>query len=162
MTKVWNIGLALCLAVLGVYWAKAQDMAESAALSSQSARAAQGAKAPSVATPGPGKQGASPHLFAQDGPPPDEQNRKEFEQNAGEKAGKLLLRSAPNGADVFINHRIVGRTPLLLIIEPGKYEIDMRGPRGESGHAVVGLMPKETQTVAINLTQRYPSAVSIR
>ena len=157
----WNNGLLLSLLLLGASWTQAQTMAESAAASSQSGMAGQGGKA-SLVMPDPQKQAKSPHLFAENGPPPDEVNRKEFEQNAGEKAGRLLLRSAPSGADVFINDRIVGRTPLFMIIAPGKYKVDMRGPRGDHGHAVVGLMPKETQTVVINLSQRYPSAVSIR
>ena len=96
------------------------------------------------------------------GPSPEEVNRKSFEDRAGEAAGKLLLRSVPNGAEVFVNDLLVGRTPLLMIMAPGKYEIDMRGPRQESGHRTAGVMPKETETIAINLSQRYPAKISTR
>jgi hypothetical protein len=92
----------------------------------------------------------------------DEKNRQDFADNAGEKAGKLLLRSVPSGAEIFINDLFVGRTPQLMVIAPGKYNIDMRGPRQESEHSTVGVMPKETQTVLVRLNQKYPASVPIR
>jgi PEGA domain-containing protein len=159
--KTWKNGLLMSVLLLGAHYAQAQTMTESAVISSNSSIAAQGAKAPSLPTPNPAKQSSSPHLVARNGPPPQEINRKEFEDNAGEKGGKLLLRSVPSGADIFIDGLIVGRTPLLMIIAPGKYKIDMRGSRDDWGHASVGLMPKETQTVVINLSERYPTGVSI-
>jgi hypothetical protein len=174
---------------LGVHSAQAQDIAESAAMNSHSSIAAHSAKAasakipsstkqapstsnssiathspkaPFITTVSPANQSPSSFLVARSGPPLDAVNRKDFEDNAGKEAGKLLLRSTPSGAEVFINDRLVGRTPLLMLIAPGKYEIDMRGPRQESGHTTVGLMPKETQIVAIRLNQRYPTNISIR
>lgn len=98
-------------------------------------------------------------LIARKGPPPDEVNRKKLEENAGPNGGKLLLRSIPSGADVFINGRLIGQTPMLMVVPPGKYKIDMRGARQESGTETVGLIPKGTQTVVIALKQRYPSQV---
>jgi hypothetical protein len=100
--------------------------------------------------------------MARTGPSPEEVNRKGFEDNAGQTAGKLLLRSVPSGADIFVNDLLVGHTPLLMVIAPGKYEIEMRGPRQESGHSTAGVMPKETETVVINLNQRYPAKISTR
>jgi hypothetical protein len=47
-----------------------------------------------------------------------------------------------------------------MVVAPGRYKIDLRGPREESGHQTVGVMPKETETVVINLNQRYPGVVS--
>ena len=161
MNRAWMNGLMMSVLLLGAHCAQAQTMTESAAISSNSAIAAQGAKAPSLPTPSAGNQSSSPHLVARNGPPPQELNRKEFEDNAGEKAGKLLLRSVPSGADIFIDGLIVGRTPLLMIVAPGKYKIDMRGTREDWGHANVGLMPKETQTVVVNLNQKYPARISI-
>lgn len=140
--------------------AKVQDIAESAMATSHSTVAASGMKP--FTTPGPAPQSTSAHLMARMGPPADEVNRKDFEDNAGENAGKLLLRSAPSGAQIFVNDLLVGRTPLLMVVAPGKYKIEMRGARQESGHSSVGVMPKETQTVVINLSQRYPSTVSVR
>jgi len=140
---------------------RAQALAESAATASQSAITSRSAKPPSVATASPAKQSTSPHLTARSGPSPEEVNRRGFEDNAGQEAGKLLLRSMPSGAEIFINDVPVGQTPLLMIIAPGKYKIDMRGPRQESGHSTVGVMSKETQTVVINLNQRYPASIAI-
>lgn len=105
----------------------------------------------------PGKSAA--FMIARKGPPPEEVNRKKLEENAGPNGGKLLLRSVPSGADVFVNGRLIGQTPMLVVVAPGRYKIEMRGPRQESGMETVGLIPKATQTVVIQLKQRYPSQV---
>ncbi len=104
----------------------------------------------------------SAHLVAPDGPPPEEVNRKALEENAGPDAGKLLLRSTPGGAQVFINGAYVGKAPMLLIVPPGKYTVEMRGARAETGSKIVGLLANQTQTVAMTLRQLYPSSVSMK
>lgn len=171
MQDVWK-NVLLGLLVVCVPGAHAQTPGGSAVTASSSGMSAQGAKAPTFTLASPAKPGAplpssaklaaSPHILGRSGPPPDEVNRKEFEDRAGEQGGKLLLRSVPSGADIFINDLLVGRTPLLIAMAPGPYKIDMRGARDDSGHANVGVMPKATRTVAINLEQRYPSRISIR
>jgi hypothetical protein len=150
----------LGLFCLGAQCAGAQALSESAVMTSQTAITAKTSKSAQVSSPE--KQGASPHLLEQTGPPADQKNRQDFEANAGDKAGKLLLRSVPTGAEIFIDNLLVGRTPLLIVLAPGKYAIDMRGPRQESQHSTVGVLPKETQTIVIRLTQRYPATVAIR
>lgn len=104
----------------------------------------------------------SAHIVAPDGPPPEETNRKALEENAGPDAGKLLLRSTPAGAQVFINGAYVGKAPMLLIVPPGKYTVEMRGARAETGSKIVGLLANQTQTVAMTLKQLYPSSVSMK
>jgi hypothetical protein len=114
------------------------------------------------AAPVSSRKGAGSLLIAPSGPPPDEVNRKKFEENAGKDAGKILFRSDPSGASIFLNHLLVGNTPLLLFLAPGKYEVEMRGARQDSGHRVVAVTPKRTQKIVIDLNQRYPSSVSLR
>jgi len=162
MRRTCETAVLVALLALAAYTSRAQDIAESAAVTSHSSTIANTAKVPSHATAKPEKEIPSPHLTVPTGPSPEEVNRKSFEGRAGETAGKLLLRSVPSGAEVFVNDLPVGRTPLLMIIAPGKYEIDMRGPRQESGHMTAGVMPKETETIAINLSQRYPAKISTR
>jgi len=112
---------------------------------------------------GPAKSsGGSQHLIAPDGPPPEEVNRKALEDKAGPDAGKLLLRSTPGGAQVFINGAYVGKAPMLLIVPPGKYKVEMRGGRLETGSQTVGLLANQTQQVAMTLRQLYPSSVSMK
>lgn len=159
--------LCRALAILGLLGfgavtAQAQAMAESGTLTSSSAVAAHSAKTASTTTPTPAVQSSSPHLLTRTGPPPSELNRKDFEDNAGENAGRVLFRSVPESAEIFINDLVVGRTPLLLVIAPGKYKVEMRGLRVETGRTTLGVLPKETQTVVISLKQRYPASVSIR
>ena len=106
--------------------------------------------------------GESAHIIAPDGPPPEEVNRKALEANAGPDAGKLLLRSTPSGAQVFINGAYVGKAPMLLIVPPGEYKVEMRGGRLETGSQIVGLLANQTQQVAMTLKQLYPSQVPMK
>jgi PEGA domain len=112
-----------------------------------------------AASPKPNPGGS---LIVPSGPAPAEVNRKNFEINAGRDAGRVLFRSDPSDAEVFVNHLLVGHTPLLMFLAPGEYGLDMEGPRQETGHRTLGVMPKETQTVLIDLNQRYPATVSLR
>jgi hypothetical protein len=152
----------LGLLVGGTHDAKAQEMTGAASTYSNSGITAQSANTVAPTLASPAKRSSSPHLLEQTGPPVSEINRKDIEDNAGENAGKLMLRSVPSGAEIFINDLLVGRTPLLLVVAPGKYRVAMRGPRAESGQATIGVLPKETQSVVIKLTQRYPANVSTR
>ncbi len=164
--------LLLGVLVVRVQTAQAQTAANSTVTASSLRMSQQAAKATTftssspakknVLPPSSAKQISSPHLLERDGPPLDVVNRKEFEDNAGDKSGKLFLRSVPSGADIFVNDLLVGRTPLLMIIAPGPYKIEMRGTRDDSGNANVGVIPKETRTVEIDLKQRYPSSISLR
>lgn len=115
----------------------------------------------SVAWPVSSDQHRSGTLIAPAGPPPDEINRKHFEQSAGPDAGEVLFRSVPNGAAVFIDDMLVGNTPVLIFLAPGKYDVGMRASRQQSGHRTLAVMPKETQMVRIDLSQQYPSRVSL-
>jgi len=172
MRQICKNLLILGVLVVGVPCAQAQTAAALIAPVSSLRMAPQSSKGPTFNLSSPPKPSptpsnsakptASPHLIASDGPPPDVVNRKEFEDNAGEKAGKLLLRSVPTGADVFVNGLLVGQTPQLIVIAPGAYKVEMRGGRDDSGRATVGVKPKETSTVAIELKQRYPSSISLR
>jgi hypothetical protein len=116
---------------------------------------------PLMASP-PKSTGESAHIIAPDGPPPEEVNRKALEANAGPDAGKLLLRSTPSGAQVFINGAYVGKAPMLLIVPPGEYKVEMRGGRLETGSQIVGLLANQTQQVAMTLKQLYPSQVPMK
>ena len=115
----------------------------------------------SSATP-PQGQSKSPHIADPGGPSADELNRKALEPRAGSSGGELLLRSLPDRAQVFVNGAYVGRTPLLLIVAPGKYNIEMRGQRESTGKRTVELAAKETQEIGLTLTPRYPNHVATR
>ncbi len=89
-------------------------------------------------------------------------NRLVLEQRAGKNAGKLLLRSLPTGAQVWIDRKRIGSTPLLLILAPGKYKVKMEGSRKAFAQKEVDLQPQERQEVVLNLEQRYPSSLRLR
>jgi hypothetical protein len=89
-------------------------------------------------------------------------NRKALETGAGKDAAKLMLRSEPNRASVRIDGKPVGQTPLLLIVHPGVYKVEMEGLSTELGRRQVDLLPKETREVVLTLEPRYPTQVQLR
>jgi hypothetical protein len=146
-----------------------QAVAETAGATSVSASVASSIKAPSMPKfPGTGSgasssaasASSSPHLVASPGPPAEETNRKSLEATAGKDAGKILLRATPVEAQIWVNGKIVGKTPLLLVVAPGKYQIEMRGSRGQTGKRSVDLLPRETRELAVKLDQLYPGRVA--
>ena len=147
---------------------RAQSAAESAGASS----VASATTASQPSQPKPSASATSPnvggdtttkpqHVAAPSGPPPEVLNRQALEQHAGKNACKLLLRSTPSAAQVYVDGAFVGQSPLLLIVSPGKYQIEMRGRRLESGERAVDLLPRETREVALSLTSRYPTRVAV-
>ena len=108
----------------------------------------------------PGSQ--SKHLPARNGEPVDVKNRRELEKQAGKDAGKLLVRSDPAKASVWIDGKLVGDTPILLVLAPGQYKVELRGSRLESAQDRVDLLPGETREIVIKLEQRYPAQVRLR
>ena len=101
----------------------------------------------------------SAHLPYDPAPPSQGKNRRDLEAKAGKSAGKLLIRSSSGEAQIWIDGKPVGKTPLLLIIAPGKYNIELRGPRAETAWTEVALLPKETRELNIRLELRYPTRV---
>lgn len=149
--------------------ANAQAIAEAAGATSVAGAVASGIKPinlpkfPTVAGPSGsgGGYGSSPHLIANSGPAPEVTNRQALQARAGKDAGKVLLRATPVEAQVWVDGKIVGKTPLLLVLPPGKYEVEMRGARGETGKGSVDLLPRETREMAIKLELLYPGRVKL-
>jgi len=150
--------------------AAGQAVAETAGATSVSAGVTSSVKPPAIPKfPGTGagssasasSPSASAHLVASAGPPPQETNRKALETAAGKDAGKLLLRATPVEGQIWVNGKIVGKTPLLLVLAPGKYQIEMRGSRGQTGKRSVDLLPRETRELAVKLDQLYPARVTV-
>jgi hypothetical protein len=101
-------------------------------------------------------------LIATNGPAPEETNRKTLEAKSGKDAGKVLLRALPVEAQIWVNGQIVGKTPLLLVLAPGKYQVEMRGSRGQTGKQTVDLLPRETREIAVKLDALYPARVKFQ
>ena len=144
--------------------AHGQAAAETAGATSMSAKtAASSAKPPAIpglpASPGPA---GSAHLIASSGPPADVKNRQALEQNAGPTAAKLLIRSVPTAANVWIDGAYVGKTPMLLILAPGKYQVKLRDQRQDYAESNIDLLPRETREYGPTLTVRYPTRATVR
>ena len=156
-------GLATVLCVSVPLGANGQAVVEAAGASSVAGGAATSMKPvpfPKMPTTADATGGTSQHLIVSSAPPPQETNVREFQLHAGKDAGKVLLRSTPVNAQVWINDKVVGKTPMLLVLAPGKYQVEMRGARGESGTNTVDLLPHETREVVVKLHQLYPSRVT--
>jgi PEGA domain-containing protein len=153
----------LILSIAFANFASAQAVVETAGTTSVSGSVAASGAATAKAIGAvkiPSVGAASPHLIASSGPPPDETNRKALESTAGKDASKLLLRASPVEAQVWIDGKIVGKTPMLLVLAPGKYQIEMRGSRGQTGKSSLALLPRETRELAVKLDQLYPARVT--
>jgi hypothetical protein len=143
--------------------AHAQAVAEAAGTTSVSAAATSSVKPvqlPKLPTSANGA--ASQHLVVSSGPSPQETNVREFLAGAGKDAGKVLLRATPVEADIWLNGKIIGKTPILLVLAPGKYQVEMRGARGETGKGIVDLLPHETRELMVKLRQLYPGRVTVQ
>jgi len=89
------------------------------------------------------------------------ENRKVLEEQAGKNAAKLMLRSTPTHADVKIDGKPVGKTPILLVLSPGQYNVAMNGPRMDHAEQQIDLLPNETREFLLPLKQLYPTTVKI-
>jgi len=88
-------------------------------------------------------------------------NREALEQAAGQDAAKLMLRSNPTDAFVKINGKAVGKTPILLVVPPGRYDVTLDGKRMDHAEQKIDLLPKETREFLIPLKQQFPTEVMI-
>jgi hypothetical protein len=66
-------------------------------------------------------------LVSEEQKPPEEEEEEEEEQpEEGEIVGVEIL-SDPSGADVYVNNRYMGETPLVIVdMEPGSYKLDLQ------------------------------------
>jgi PEGA domain len=152
--------LALATLVLGFQSARAQALAEAAGTTSVTGGTT-AAVAKTMTFPAENKTSTSPHLAASSGPAPQVVNRRALEEHAGPNAAKLLIRATPAVSQVWIDDKIVGSTPMLLVLAPGKYRVTFRGPRMESGAQSVDLLPRETRELALHLATLYPDRVRV-
>ena len=159
--------LAVVVVLLGAGTASGQAAAEYAGAAARASVAAQGAKKMNVvpSLPSSQKKSGFAHSVASTSEAAEDTNRRALEEKAGKAgkdAAKLMLRSVPTGAKVQIDGKVVGKTPLLLILAPGSYKVQMHGPRKEFGRQRVGLLPRESREVLLPLQSRYPTHVRLR
>jgi PEGA domain len=163
LASVLEFVLPVCLAILlNSSLSSAQSSPEYAGGSSTATPTAPSQTKSDPTTPMVAAQdgGKPPHFTASAGSPPDLVNRQDPEQLAGKNACKLLLRSTPSPAQVFVDGAFVGSRPLLLVLATGKYQIEMRGHRQDSVRSILDLLPRETRDVALSLTAPYPTYVT--
>jgi hypothetical protein len=82
--------------------------------------------------------------------------RRSLEASAGQDGAKLMLRCSPADARVKIDGKLVGETPLLLILPPGRYTFTFESDRFDTASQNIDLLPKETREFVVRLEWRYP------
>jgi hypothetical protein len=153
----------VCLGSLLISHTHVQVASETTAASSVTAANSSEAKpVPLSTTPAENHPNGSAHLNASSNPKTATLNRQILERQAGRDAGKLLLRSEPPSAQVWIDGLFIGKTPVLLLLAPGKHRMEIQGPRQKFASRVLELLPRETSDVAMKLTVRYPTNVIVR
>ena len=75
--------------------------------------------------------------------------------------GKLLVRSKPTGALVWIDGKPAGTTPLLVALDPGKYSIEVRGSRMAAAKQEITLKANESRKLLLQVKPRYPRTVKL-
>jgi hypothetical protein len=159
----WQAGATLFLVIIASAISRGQAGVEAAGVDSSSAAATTAAsKALPTSLPRPVTDSKSPYIPSQPGIPLEVTNRRLLEQRAGKDAAKALLQSAPSNAMIYIDGMFVGHSPLLLIVAPGKYKVEMRGQREEFGERLIDLSPNETQQLTLTLALRYPSNIMLQ
>jgi PEGA domain len=157
----WFAAAALILLFAGTGVAWAQSTAEYGGATATMGAVGTGVRPTDILTT---PSAANPNditLPARSGPPPDAVNRRAFEKQAGSVAAKLLLRSAPGNARVWLDGKFVGRTPLLLLVPPGAYRVLMLGDRQEHAEERISLLAHETRDVELRLAERYPTTIGL-
>jgi hypothetical protein len=64
-------------------------------------------------------------------------------------------------SSIWIDGKRVGKVPMLLIVPPGKYLIELVGPHAERTSCAVALLPRETRELTLKLLTRYPARVTM-
>ncbi len=135
----------------------AQAVAEAAGATSVSSSVAGSVPRANIPRVLPSAATQTSHILSSTLASPVEANRKALESKAGKDGARVLLRSVPANAQVWVNGQPVGATPMLLIVPAGKYKIEMRGTRDENAQQELAVLPKETQEIVLKLKPHYPS-----
>jgi len=169
------VGCLICFGLAPALFAQAAaEAAATTSISSSIGAKAKFPEIPSIPLPGGSNVSSNPapatnaspaastHIVASMRGQSVESNRQALEFKAGKDGARLLIRSTPSQAQIWIDDKPVGTTPLLLIIPPGKYTIELRGTRQETAKQELALLPREVRELAVKLEQRYPSRVVFR
>ena len=162
LDRPFRLLCGIVLAAFGCRPVHSQSAVEAAGTNSQSSAATNTMKSPNVPlVPSSAAPVVSPHVPVTSVPHPEEINRRSLAQNAGTDASKLLVRSTLPESSIWIEGKPVGKAPMLLIVPPGKYRIELVGPHAERNSCVVALLPRETRELTLKLLTRYPARVTM-
>jgi hypothetical protein len=88
-------------------------------------------------------------------------NRAALAKEAGESGGTLRLASDPSDAAVFVDGRLVARTPAEIRVAPGKHQIEIARPDRERWSEQASVAKGQTVNISGKLENLYPSVITL-
>jgi hypothetical protein len=85
-----------------------------------------------------------------------------MEQSAGQNAAILTLLSAPQGVAVWIDGKVVGKSPLTIKLAPGNHEIEMEGAQTDVVKRKLVVVALEKREVVFDLPPRFRTQIRLR
>ncbi len=158
------------LIVAGTALVHGQAAIEHATLTTNSPGAAANLKQPisnmglPASAPSPSTGGASGLT-----PPPEgnteaatKMNLQFFQDHSGPDAAQVSVHTAPDHAQVWIDGKFVGPTPVDLKLAPGHHRLLVRAPNMQESTREFDLTAKQTQSIDLPLKSSYQSQIAIQ
>ncbi|MGA2475952.1 MAG: PEGA domain-containing protein [Terriglobia bacterium] len=89
------------------------------------------------------------------------ENRAAFAKAAGEGGGTLRFASDPSDAAVFVDGRLVARTPAEITVPPGKHAIEVTRPDRDQWFEQATVAKGQTLDISAKLVNPYPSVITL-
>jgi hypothetical protein len=89
------------------------------------------------------------------------ENRAALAKEAGESGGTLRLASEPSDAAVFVDGRLVARTPAEVKVPPGKHQIEITRPDRQRWSEQSSVAKGQTVNINGKLVSLYPSVITL-
>jgi hypothetical protein len=89
-------------------------------------------------------------------------NLQFFQDHAGPDAAQVTVHTVPDHAQVWIDGKFVGQTPLDLKLAPGHHQLLVRAPNMQESTREFDLTAKQTQSIDLPLKSSYQSQVVIQ
>ena len=89
------------------------------------------------------------------------ENRAALAKEAGESGGTLRLASDPSDAAIYVDGRLVARTPAEVKLPPGKHQIEITRPDRERWLEQATVVKGQTVNLSGKLENLYPSVITL-
>jgi len=88
-------------------------------------------------------------------------NRQFFQSHSGPDAAQIAVHTVPDHAQVWIDAKYLGPTPLDLKLAPGHHQVLVRAPNMQESVREFDLTAKQTQSIDLPMKSSYQNQVTI-